>query len=78
MNKDLYTKEKKIKPLVQKDDLVFDGKNLIIPSYYSSLLLDYVRFWSLDGELQVDIEDYQSFRNFLESVNDFKNKKGQG
>lgn len=62
------------KILVQSDDLKYDGKNIIIPSYYVDTILDYVKDYNLNGVPLVDIEDYQLFRNFLHDVQEFKNK----
>ena len=74
MQKDLYMKSHNEKILVQSDDLKYDGKNIIIPSYYVNPILDYVKDYKLDGVPQVDIEDYQLFRNFLYDVQEYKNK----
>ena len=74
MQKDLYMKNINDKILVQSDDLKFDGKNIIIPSYYVDTILDYVKDYKLNGVPLVDIEDYQLFRNFLYDVQDYKNK----
>ena len=74
MIKDLYMKNINDKILVQSDDLKFDGKNIVIPSYYVDTILDYVKDYKLDGVSLVDIEDYQLFRNFLYDVQEFKNK----
>ena len=74
MQKDLYMKNINDKILVQSDDLKFDGKNIVIPSYYVDTILDYVKDYNLNGVPLVDIEDYQLFRNFLHDVQEFKNK----
>lgn len=74
MIKDLYMKNINDKILVQSDDLKYDGKNIIIPSYYVDTILDYVKDYNLNGVPLVDIEDYQLFRNFLCDVQEFKNK----
>ena len=74
MIKDLYMKNINDKILVQSDDLKYDGKNIIIPSYYVDTILDYVKDYNLNGVSLVDIEDYQLFRNFLCDVQEFKNK----
>jgi hypothetical protein len=67
----LYLKDKY--PVVS-DDLKFDGKNITIPSYYVDTILDYVKDYKLNGVPQVDIEDYQLFRNFLYDIQEYKNK----
>jgi hypothetical protein len=74
MKKDLYMKNPNEKIVIQSDDLKYDGKNIIIPSYYVNTILDYVKDYKLDGVTQVDIEDYQLFRNFLYDVQEYKNK----
>ena len=74
MIKDLYMKNVNDKILVKSDDLKFDGKNIVIPSYYVDTILDYVKDYNLNGVPLVDIEDYQLFRNFLCDVQEFKNK----
>ena len=74
MIKDLYMKNINDKILVQSDDLKYDGKNIVIPSYYVDTILDYVKDYNLNGVPLVDIEDYQLFRNFLYDVQEFKNK----
>ena len=74
MIKDLYMKNINDKILVQSDDLKYDGKNIVIPSYYVDTILDYVKDYNLNGVPLVDIEDYQLFRNFLCDVQEFKNK----
>ena len=74
MIKDLYMKNINDKILVQSDDLKFDGKNIVIPSYYVDTILDYVKDYNLNGVPLVDIEDYQLFRNFLHDIQEFKNK----
>ena len=74
MIKDLYMKNINDKILVQSDDLKYDGKNIIIPSYYVDTILDYVKDYNLNEVPLVDIEDYQLFRNFLCDVQEFKNK----
>ena len=75
MEKELTIKDKVINPIIiQHDDLSFDGKTITIPVYYINTILDYIKYWKLDGEKQVDIEDYVAFRNFLYDIQEFKNK----
>jgi hypothetical protein len=55
------------------DDLKYDGKNLIIPSYWAESILDFVK----DSELEyndADYEDLKLFRNFLSDVVKYNNK----
>jgi hypothetical protein len=75
METELTIKDKVINPIIiQHDDLKFDGKNITIPRYYIDSLCEYIKDYKTEGELQADIEDYQSFRNFLWDVQEFKNK----
>lgn len=75
MKTELIIKPKINNPIIiQHDDLKFDGKNITIPSYYADGILDYVKDYKTDGVSPVDIEDYQSFRNFLYDIQDYKNQ----
>jgi len=75
MDKELILQDKITnKVFIQHDDLKFDGKTITIPSYYVDTILDYVKDYKLDNVPLVDIQDYQSFRNFLYDVQEFKNK----
>jgi hypothetical protein len=75
MEVDLTIKDKVTNPIViQHDDLKFDGKTITIPSYYVNTILDYIKNYDLDGVLQVDVEDYVLFRNFLYDIQEHKNK----
>ena len=75
METELTIKDRVKNPIViQHDDLKFDGKTITIPSYYINSICDYIKDWKLDGEKQVDIEDYVAFRNFLYDVQEYKNK----
>jgi hypothetical protein len=76
MEKELIFMDKTITPIViQHDDLKFDGKNIVIPSYYVDTILDYINDYKLDGLPMADVEDYQLFRNFLHDVKQFKTNK---
>lgn len=75
MSQELIIKDKVKNPIViQHDDLKFDGKNITIPSYYVDSLCEYIKDYKTDGVPQADIEDYQSFRNFLYDVQEYKNQ----
>ena len=75
MEKELTIKDKVINPVViQHDDLKFDGKTITIPGYYVNTILDYIKNWKVDGEQQVDVEDYVALRNFLYDVQEYKNQ----
>lgn len=73
MEKELYLNKKmKNRAVIKHDDLEFDGKNLVIPSYYTDLILDYITSERLSRE--ADIEDFIAFKKFLLEVQEFKNK----
>ena len=76
MQKDLYMKNINDKILVQSDDLKFDGKNIIIPSYYASIVSDYLdNVNTKDMNLNdADMHDYLAFCSFFEAIVDHKNK----
>ena len=76
MQKDLYMKNINNKILVQSDDLKFDGKNIIIPSYYASIVSDYLdNVNTKDMNLNdADMHDYLAFCGFFEAIVDHKNK----
>ena len=75
MEKELTIKDKVINPvIIQHDDLKFDGKTITIPGYYVNTILDYIKNWKVDGEQQVDVEDYVALRNFLYDVQEYKNQ----
>lgn len=72
MNKILYTKG--FKTVVEVDDLVFDGNHLVVPSYWTSSILDYIDKFDTTLISEADTNDFENFRNFLKAVEDFKNK----
>jgi hypothetical protein len=75
MEKELTIKDKvNNRIIIQHDDLKFDGKTITIPGYYVNTILDYIKYWKLDGEKQVDVEDYVLFRNFLYDIQEHKNQ----
>jgi len=78
MKKDLYMKTPNEKILVQSDDLKFDGKNIIIPSYYASIVYDYLDNVDIkDMNLNdADMHDYLAFCSFFEAVMDYKTDQG--
>ena len=71
MLKDLVYKEPY--PIVA-DDLTLDGKTLVIPSYYTSIILDYLKTTDIHDMSEADKEDFKAFRNFLYDVQQYKNK----
>ena len=74
MQKDLYIKEKSQNIVVKNDDLIFDGKNIVIPSYYASIISDYLDNVDLKamGLNEADFHDYLAFCSFFEAVTDYK------
>ena len=75
MEKELTIKDKVTNAIIiQHDDLKFDGKTITIPGYYVNTILDYIKYYDVDGVPEVDIEDYIAFRNFLYDIQEFKNK----
>ena len=77
MQKDLYIKENSQKNIVVKnDDLIFDGKNIIIPSYYAGIISEYLTNVDLKaaGFNDADMHDYLAFCSFFEAILDHKNK----
>ena len=75
MEKDLYLKDKFV---IVSDDLKFDGKNIIIPSYYASIISDYLdNVNTKDMNLNdADMHDYLAFCSFFEAIMDYKADKG--
>ena len=75
MEKDLYLKDKYV---IVSDDLKFDGKNIIIPSYYASIISDYLDNVNIkDMNLNdADMHDYLAFCSFFEAIMDYKADKG--
>ena len=77
MIKELYMKNANEKALVQSDDLIFDGKSIIIPSYYASIVSDYLDNVNVkDMNLNdADMHDFLAFCSFFEAVVDYKTDK---
>lgn len=77
MEKELYMKNKKQKPVViQHDDLKFDGENIVIPSYYDSVIYDYLKYVDTTEMSDADIEDYKAFKQFFSDIIDYKTDNG--
>jgi hypothetical protein len=74
MQKDLYIKEKSQNIVVKNDDLIFDGKNIVIPSYYASIISEYLDNVDLKSMNlnEADFHDYLAFCSFFEAVTDYK------
>lgn len=76
MEKELFMKGKPKKSVViQADDLKFDGENIIIPSYYDSVIYDYLTHVDTKDMNDADKHDYLAFCSFLESIIDYKADK---
>jgi hypothetical protein len=73
MEKELYLKDKY--PVVS-DDLKFDGKNIIIPSYYSDIIHDYLDRVDAKDMNDADYQDYLAFRRFFKDIMNYKADKG--
>lgn len=75
MEKELFIKDRTQNSIViQHDDLKFDRKNIIIPSYWTDSILD-VLVKINPNELNVDIrEDFDAFKNFLIDIQEYKNQ----
>jgi len=76
MEKDLYMKDPKKKIVLQNDDLIYDGKSFIIPSYYGGVIADYLATVNTKDMNDADKQDFIAFRNFFEAVLDLKYNKG--
>ena len=75
MQKELYIKDKKqTKVVVKNDDLVFDGKSLVIPSYWVSSISYFIKDVDENSIEEADREDFKQFKDFLFDVEEFTNK----
>lgn len=74
MEKELYLASKSKKAVIQNDDLIFNGKDILIPSYYASLVLDYVSKAPVQDWNEADQEDFLQFKKFFDDVVKFKEK----
>lgn len=61
-------------PLVEVDDLIYDGKNLIIPGYWTSSVLEYLLKIKENSLKEEDVEDFETLKSFLFKVEDIKNQ----
>ena len=74
MQKELYIKEKsQAKVVVKNDDLVFDGKSVIIPSYWVGSISDFINNVDINSINEADREDFKLFKDFLFDVEEFTN-----
>lgn len=69
MQKELYTK---VQYPVRHDDLKFDGDNIIIPSYWSSSIHDFLTKVNTFNVDLGDIEDLNNLKKFVADVMDYK------
>ena len=78
MKKDLYMKNPNEKIVIQSDDLKYDGKNIIIPSYYADIISEYLANVDLKNANfnDADMHDYLAFCSFFEAIIDYKVDKG--
>lgn len=75
MKKDLYMKKPEDKVVLQSDDLIYDGKNIVIPSYYAGVVSDYLANVNTEGMNDADKHDFMAFSSFFEAILDYKNNK---
>lgn len=75
MKRDLYMKKPQDKVVLQSDDLIYDGKNFIIPSYYCGVIADYLSTVDTQGMNDADKQDFMAFSAFFEAVLDLKHNK---
>lgn len=76
MEKELYlSKEGARKAIIRNDDLIFDGKNIEVPSYYASVVLDYIAKAPVKTWNEADQEDFLQFKSFFEDVADFMERR---
>lgn len=61
-------------PVIQVDDLIYDGKNLIIPGNWTSSILEYLLHIKENAIKEGDIEDLENLKTFLFKVEEVKNQ----
>ena len=73
MERELYKNDKSV---IRNDDLVYDGKNIIIPSYWVSSLCEfmYLAAQSIQTLPEGDQEDFKQLESFLEDVEEYGNQ----
>lgn len=76
MKKDLYMKKANENIVIQSDDLKYDGKNIIIPSYYAGIISEYLANVDLKAASfnDADKHDFMAFCSFFEAILDYKDK----
>lgn len=68
MKKDLYMKKLNENVVIQSDDLKYDGKNIVIPSYYAGVIYDYLAYVDHKNLPEPDRVDYLAFLKFIEDI----------
>ena len=71
MEKELFMNDKY---KIVSDDLKFDGKNIIVPSYWIDNLCDYIKNADIHDLNDADKDDYKIFRKFLWDIQEYKNQ----
>ena len=75
MEKELYMKgESPRRTVIQHDDLKYDGKNLIIPSYWASTIAEYLKNVNENKIAEDDKQDLETFKSFIFDVEYSKNE----
>lgn len=67
-----------MKTVIKTDDLVYDGKNIIIPSYWSDSLSDFIQHVNVNELNEFDKPDFELLVKFLTEVNDHKSNRPHG
>jgi hypothetical protein len=76
MKKDLYMKDspkQALREVIKQDDLIYDGKNLVIPAYWASTLADYLKNIDESKIGEDDREDLTNFKSFIFDVEFMRN-----
>jgi len=71
MEKELFMDDKY---KIVSDDLKFDGKNIIVPSYWIDNLCDYIKNADIHDLNDADKDDYKIFKKFLWDIQEYKNQ----
>lgn len=76
MELELYKNDKNDKGVIRNDDLVYDGKKIIIPSYWVNSLCDFLHLanQSVHTLPEGDQEDFKQLKDFLDSIQEYNNQ----
>jgi len=74
MQKNLYLNKNTLNAVIQRDDLKYDGKNLIIPSYWVGSLQDFVSAVNINSIPEADRQDLNQFKDFLFDIEEYNNQ----